>query len=59
MKAPKLLDQVRDAIRVRHYSIRTEEAYIQWIKRYIFFHKKQHPRDMGETEYRFSQPPGS
>ena len=50
MKAPKLLDQVRDAIRVRHYSIRTEEAYIQWIKRYIFFHKKQHPRDMGEAE---------
>jgi hypothetical protein len=32
---PKLLDQVRDAIRLRHYSIRTEEAYIQWIKRYI------------------------
>lgn len=50
MKAPKLLDQVRDAIRVRHYSIRTEEAYIQWIKRYIFFHKKQHPRNMGEAE---------
>ena len=50
MKAPKLLDQVRDAIRVRHYSIRTEEAYLQWIKRYIFFHKKQHPLDMGEAE---------
>ena len=50
MKAPKLLDQDRDAIRVRHYSIRTEEAYLQWIKRYIFFHKKQHPLDMGEAE---------
>lgn len=50
MTQPKLLDQVRDAIRVRHYSIRTEEAYIQWIKRYIFFHNKKHPRDMGEAE---------
>lgn len=50
MAQPKLLDQVRGAIRVRHYSIRTEEAYIQWIKRYIFFHKKQHPRNMGEAE---------
>lgn len=50
MPQPKLLDQVRDAIRVRHYSIRTEEAYIHWIKRYIYFHAKQHPRDMGEAE---------
>ena len=50
MKTPKLLDQVRSAIRIRHYSIRTEEAYIQWIKRYIFFHKKQHPHTMGEAE---------
>ena len=50
MNPPKLIDQVRDAIRVRHYSIRTEEAYIQWIKRYIFFHNKKHPRAMGEAE---------
>ena len=50
MNPPKLIDQVRDAIRVRHYSIRTEEAYIQWIKRYIFFHNKKHPREMGESE---------
>ena len=50
MPQPKLLDQVRDAIRLRHYSSRTEEAFTQWIKRYIFFHKKQHPRDMGESE---------
>lgn len=41
---PRLLDQVRNAIRVRHYSIRTEEAYVQWIKRYIYFHEKRHPR---------------
>lgn len=42
--APKLLDQVRDAVRVRHYSIRTEAAYVNWIKRFILFHGKQHPR---------------
>ena len=47
---PKLLDEVRDSIRVRHYSIRTEEAYIRWIKEYIFFHKKRHPVEMGERE---------
>jgi integron integrase len=47
---PKLLDQVRDKIRVKHYSIRTETQYLQWIKRFIFFHGKQHPRDLGATE---------
>jgi site-specific recombinase XerD len=46
----KLLDQVRDAIRVRHYSYRTEESYVQWIRRFILFHHKQHPKDMGATE---------
>jgi integrase len=46
----KLLDQVRDAIRLKHYSIRTEEAYINWIKRYILFHKKRHPAEMGTPE---------
>lgn len=38
--APKLLDQVRDAIRTRHYSIRTEDAYVNWIKRFILFNNK-------------------
>ena len=47
---PKLLDQVRTAIRRKHYSIRTEEAYVDWIKRYIFFHNKRHPQEMGERE---------
>ena len=47
---PKLLDQVRNKIRVRQYSIRTETAYISWIKRYIYFHNKKHPKDMGRTE---------
>ncbi|MBI4005460.1 MAG: phage integrase N-terminal SAM-like domain-containing protein [Gammaproteobacteria bacterium] len=50
MPRPKLLDQVRDALRVRYYSIRTEDAYIQWIKRYLLFHNKTHPRDLGESE---------
>jgi len=49
MQKQKLLDQVRDAIRLRHYSIRTEEAYTHWIKRYILFHHKTHPRELGEA----------
>lgn len=47
---PKLLDQVRQVIRVKHYSIRTEESYINWLKRFIFFHNKKHPITMGEKE---------
>src|SRR2546427_2406323 len=47
---PKLLDQVRETIRRKHYSIRTEEAYVDWIKRYIFFHQKRHPSEMGARE---------
>lgn len=46
----RLMDEVRSALRVKHYSIRTEESYVQWIKRYIFFHHKKHPADMGEAE---------
>ena len=46
----KLLDQVRETIRLKHYSIRTEQAYVFWIKRYILFHNKQHPREMGVPE---------
>jgi len=47
---PKLLDQVRDKLRVKHYSIRTEQTYVEWIKRYIFFHGKRHPQEMGAHE---------
>ena len=47
---PKLLDQVRGKLRVKHYSIRTEEQYLQWIKRFILFHDKRHPKDMGAGE---------
>ena len=46
----KLLDQVRDTIRLKHYSYRTEQAYIGWIRRYILFHDKRHPKDMGGVE---------
>ncbi|MCI0421527.1 MAG: phage integrase N-terminal SAM-like domain-containing protein [Acidobacteria bacterium] len=47
---PKLLDRVRAAIRARHYSIRTDEAYVGWIRRFILFHNKRHPAEMGQSE---------
>jgi len=47
---PKLLDQVRAEIRRRHYSLRTEESYVSWMKRFIYFHNKRHPREMGSDE---------
>jgi integron integrase len=49
-REPKLLDRVRDALRVRHMSLRTEKAYLHWIRRYILFHGKRHPKEMGEEE---------
>ena len=49
-RAPRLLEQVSDAIRRRHYSRRTEEAYVYWIKRFIYFSDKRHPREMGAQE---------
>jgi integron integrase len=48
--SPRLLDRVRNAIRARHYSRETEKAYVHWIKRYIFFHDKRHPAEMGAPE---------
>lgn len=48
--ASKLLDEVREPVRIRHYSIRTEQAYLQWIKRFILFHGKRQPREMGGEE---------
>ena len=50
MEKDKLLDQVRTRIRLRHFSVRTEQAYLYWIKRFILFHHKRHPREMGEKE---------
>lgn len=48
--SPRLLDQVRELIQIRHYSIRTEQAYVQWIKRFILFHNKRYPLEMGADE---------
>lgn len=47
---PKLLDQVRGKIRLKHYSIRTEQAYVDWIKRFILFFDKRHPKELGGAE---------
>ncbi len=49
-KPRKLLDQVRDVLRLKHYALRTEEAYVDWIRRFILFHHKRHPREMGAAE---------
>ena len=49
---PRLLDRVRESIRVRHMSPETERAYVGWVKRYIFFHGKRHPDQMGADEVR-------
>ncbi len=48
----KLLDQVREVISLKHYSIRTEKAYVNWVKRYILFHNKTHPSELSETHIR-------
>ena len=48
--SPKLLDRVRWQLRVKHYSVRTEQAYVDWIRRYILFHRKRHPNQMSEKE---------
>ena len=49
-KPPHLLDEVRGKLRFLHYSLRTEQSYVGWIKRYILFHGKRHPKEMGATE---------
>ncbi len=49
-RPPRLLDQVRQVLRVRHYALTTEECYVQWIKRFIRFHGSRHPRELGTAE---------
>ncbi len=49
-KPKKLLERVRETIRLKHYSQKTEQAYLNWIKQYILFHDKKHPQDMAATE---------
>jgi len=48
--APRLLDRLREAIRVRHYSLRTEDTYVDWVRRFILFHRKRHPVELGAAE---------
>ena len=52
MSSPKLLDLVRTVARVKHFSLKTEDAYANWIKRFILFHHKRHPNEMAENEIR-------
>lgn len=47
-KPVRLMDQVRQKVRFKHYSLNTERSYCNWIKQYILFHDKQHPKDLGE-----------
>lgn len=47
---PKLLDQLRDKVRLKHYSLSTERQYAHWVKRFVLFHGKRHPKDMGAVE---------
>lgn len=49
-QTPRLLDRVRDALRRKHYSLRTEEAYVGWVRRFVLFHHKRHPQEMGLVE---------
>ncbi len=50
MPPPHLLDQMRESLRVKHHSLRTEESHLQWIRRFILFHNKKHPREMGAVQ---------
>ena len=50
MAVVKLLDRVREQLRLKHYSYRTEETYLDWVRRYILFHQKRHPEEMGAPE---------
>jgi integron integrase len=47
---PKLLDQMKTIMRIKHYSLKTEKSYVQWVRRYIYFHNKQHPDEMGALD---------
>jgi hypothetical protein len=50
MSSSRLMDRMRSALRTHHYSLRTEESYLYWVRRYILFHGKQHHEDMGKEE---------
>lgn len=48
--APRLLDVLRDKLRLKHYSLRTEQQYVNWVRRFLRFHQHRHPREMGAAE---------
>ena len=50
MRRPRLLERVRHAIRRKHCSYRTEMSYLHWVRRFILFHERRHPEEMGEAE---------
>ncbi len=50
LQAPRLLDQVRERVRYLHYSIRTEQAYVHWVRAFVRLHRMRHPREMGQPE---------
>ena len=50
LHATRLLDQIRERIRYKHYSLRTEQAYVQWVRMFVKWHGLRHPRDMGREE---------
>ena len=50
LQQPKLIPRLRDAIKVRHYSLRTEKSYVYWVRYFIHFHELRHPKDMGPVE---------
>jgi len=50
LRATRLLDQIRERIRYKHYSLHTEQAYVQWVRMFVKWHNLQHPRDMGQQE---------
>ena len=50
LRAARLLDQIRERIRYKHYSLRTEQAYVQWVRMFVKWHGLRHPRDMGREE---------
>jgi integrase len=50
LKSTRLLDQLREQIRYLHYSLRTEEAYVFWVRKFVYFHGVRHPREMGQAE---------
>jgi len=57
MAEPKLLDMTKETLRRKHYSLRTEESCLRWIREYILFHGKRHPKEMGAPEPRVTHEP--